>query len=103
MDSSVFALPTKPKVGFLSSFIPRHILPFGVPHNRLGRKDGVFPRGRSALGPGSYDIEKSFGGTPILMPAATKQSSISRNTVKLCTSSVEQKHNRKLAYLKLYY
>ncbi|CAC5386102.1 unnamed protein product [Mytilus coruscus] len=64
-------------------------------------------------GAGTYEHEipknrkvqwhQSFGGTPILMPSITVQSTINKNTDKLYSTKEEQKYHRKLAYLKLYY
>lgn len=64
-------------------------------------------------GAGTYEHEiprnrkvqwhQSFGGTPILMPSITVQSTINKNTDKLYSTKEEQKYHRKLAYMKLYY
>lgn len=64
-------------------------------------------------GPGTYEHmipknrqvqwHQSFGGPPILMPPISIKSTIESNTDKLYSTKEEQKFNRKLAYLKLYF
>ncbi|XP_029644422.1 uncharacterized protein LOC115218644 isoform X1 [Octopus sinensis] len=67
----------------------------------------------SYLSPTTYNIDtvrnrkvshhQSFGKAPIFLPEITIKSTIPQNTDKLYTTSEEQKHHQKLAYLKLYW
>lgn len=64
-------------------------------------------------GPGAYEHDlrrnkkvqwhQSFGGSPISMPQTKVRSIIDQNTNKLYSTKEENKYNRKLAYLKLFY
>ncbi|XP_076472009.1 ciliary microtubule-associated protein 3-like isoform X2 [Babylonia areolata] len=61
-------------MGFLSSVIPRQLLPLKVPYSRLGTQVGLSPSGNPRTGPGHYDNEQKTNLTSHIMshPESTK-------------------------------
>ncbi|CAG2206829.1 unnamed protein product [Mytilus edulis] len=95
---------------------PRIRRDFVIKNKKMDSLFGInlkFTNSPSSCVAGTYEHEipknrkvqwhQSFGGTPILMPSITVQSTINKNTDKLYSTKEEQKYHRKLAYLKLYY
>ncbi|XP_076472012.1 ciliary microtubule-associated protein 3-like isoform X4 [Babylonia areolata] len=88
--------PPVPKMGFLSSVIPRQLLPLKVPYSRLGTQVGLSPSGNPRTGPGHYDNEQKTNLTSHIMshPESTKGYTMGARTAPRLEPGPKQEEDR---------